>query len=159
MHYFAMLLLLAGFGAADKVDYQTAHLTRKIPSIRTTDNITIDGRLEERAWTSAPFANNFLQTEPREGEAASEATEVRVLYDNENVYFGIRAQDSHAKDLVISDLKKDFNASDGDYFELILDTFHDRRNGYQFAINPAGAKWDAQMINEGREVNSSWDGV
>src|SRR5262249_33951240 len=45
------------------------------------------------------------------------------------------------------------------YFELILDTFHDRRNGYQFAINPAGAKWDAQMINEGREVNSSWDGV
>jgi len=159
MHYFALLLLLAGFGPADKIDYQTAHLSRTLRSVRTTDAITIDGRLEERAWASAPFANDFLQTEPREGEAASEPTEVRVLYDNENVYFGIRAQDSQAKSLVVSDLKKDFNANEGDYFELILDTFHDRRNGYQFAINPAGARWDAQMINEGREVNSSWDGI
>ena len=68
------------------------------------------------------------------------------------------AYDSKADRIVISDLKN-FSATDGDSFELILDTFHDRRNGYQFAINPAGAKWDAQMINEGREVNSSWDGV
>src|SRR6185295_17312659 len=85
-------------------------------------------------------------------------TDVRILYDDENVYFAVYAHDSQ-KNLVISDLKKDFSYGDGDNFELILDTFHDRRNGYQFAINPAGAKWDAQMINEGREVNSSWDGV
>ena len=41
----------------------------------------------------------------------------------------------------------------------MLDTFHDERNGYQFAINPAGAKWDAQMSNEGRENNANWDGI
>ena len=42
---------------------------------------------------------------------------------------------------------------------MVIDTFHDERNGYQFAINPAGAKWDAQMANEGRESNSNWDGI
>ena len=42
---------------------------------------------------------------------------------------------------------------------MIIDTFHDGRNGYQFATNPAGAKWDAQMANEGRENNADWDGI
>ena len=41
----------------------------------------------------------------------------------------------------------------------MLDTFHDARNGYQFAINPMGARWDAQMANEGRENNANWDGI
>ena len=42
---------------------------------------------------------------------------------------------------------------------MILDTFHDERNGYRFATNPLGAKWDAQMVNEGRDINSNWDGI
>src|SRR6185503_15079201 len=42
---------------------------------------------------------------------------------------------------------------------LYLDTFHDERNGYMFAINPMGAKWDAQMVNDGRDTNVNWDGL
>ena len=61
--------------------------------------------------------------------------------------------------IIVSELKKDFTIENGDSFQIVLDTFHDQRNAYQFAINPAGAKWDAQMTNEGREVNQSWDGV
>ena len=61
--------------------------------------------------------------------------------------------------IIVNDLKKDFNTDNSDGFRIILDTFHDERNGYQFATNPAGAKWDAQMANEGRENNANWDGI
>ncbi len=155
------LLLVMGLAAppADKIDYNTAHLGRRLASVKATEKITIDGRFEERAWDTAPIATDFIQSEPKEGEAATEKTEVRVLYDSENLYIGVHAFDSHADNVVISDLKKDFSSSDGDGIEIVLDTFHDQRNGYQFAVNAAGAKWDAQMINEGREVNASWDAV
>ena len=61
--------------------------------------------------------------------------------------------------IITTELTKDFNRSSGDSFEVILDTFHDRRNGYMFATNAQGAKWDAQMVNEGREINENWDTV
>ena len=61
--------------------------------------------------------------------------------------------------IIISELRKDFNTGNSDSFIVIIDTFKDERNGYQFAVNPAGAKWDAQMSNEGRENNGNWDGV
>ena len=159
MLHFALMLLMFAQAASGKIDFQAAHLEKKLKAVRTSDRIAIDGRLDEKVWESAPLAGNFTQSEPSEGAPASEKTEVRVLYDNENLYLGVQARDSEAKHVVISDLKKDFNAGDSDSFEVILDTFHDLRNGYQFAVNPAGAKWDSQMINEGRESNASWDGV
>ena len=61
--------------------------------------------------------------------------------------------------IIVNELKKDFNTAASDTFHMVLDTFHDARNGYQFAINPAGARWDAQMANEGRENNANWDGI
>ena len=61
--------------------------------------------------------------------------------------------------IIITELRKDFTPANGDAIGIILDTFHDERNGYFFSINPAGAKWDAQVANEGRETNSNWDGV
>ena len=60
--------------------------------------------------------------------------------------------------IIVSDLKKDFNTAASDGFLIVLDTFSDQRNGFEFATNPAGAKWDAQMSNEGRETNANWDG-
>jgi hypothetical protein len=132
---------------------------RKLHPIKIADKITIDARLDELPWENAPRATSFTQREPDEGAASSEDTEVRVLYDKDNLYFGIVAKDSDAKRVIVSELKKDFNLDNSDSLQIVLDTFHDQRNAYQFVINPAGAKWDAQMANEGREVNQSWDGV
>ena len=64
-----------------------------------------------------------------------------------------------SRPLIVNDLKKDFDTATSDGFRVVLDTFNDERNGYQFATNPAGAKWDAQMANEGRENNANWDGI
>ena len=62
------------------------------------------------------------------------------------------AKDDKPGEIIVNELRKDFNTGNGDGFQVVIDTFHDERNGYQFAINPAGAKWDSQMSNEGRET-------
>ncbi|MBI4444985.1 MAG: carbohydrate binding family 9 domain-containing protein [Acidobacteria bacterium] len=145
--------------AAEKIDYGTARLERRLQAVAIQEPLVIDGKLDESAWSQAAVARNFLQREPREGEPATEPTEVRLLYDRDHLYFGVTAFESEIDDIIISDLKKDFNPDQGDSFEIILDTFHDKRNAYRFATNPGGAKWDAQMSNEGREQNVNWDGV
>jgi len=142
-----------------KVDYETARQSRKLVAVKATAPVNVDGVLEEADWSLAPIATDFLQSEPREGEAASEPTEVRVLYDDDNLYIGVVARDRDPQGIIINELKKDFNVDNSDGFELVLDTFHDERNGYLFSINPAGAKADAQMANEGRETNRSWDAL
>jgi len=157
-----LALSFAGSASAEKtdqIDYAKARLERRVPAIRTAGPVRIDGILDEPVWRDAPAAKGFVQNEPSEGEPASEDTEVRVLYDDQNLYFGVFAKDRDPRGIIVNELKKDFLAESGDSFEIILDTFRDERNGFWFATNPMGAKWHAQMVNEGREVNQNWDGV
>ena len=141
------------------LDYETARLERQLQVIRAAGKITVDGVLDEQAWTDAPVARDFIQNDPREGQPATFDTDVRVIYDDDAIYFGVFAKDAEPRRIVVNDLKKDYNTDSSDGFRIILDTFHDERNAYQFATNPAGAKWDAQMTNEGRENNANWDGI
>src|ERR1700693_2649240 len=102
----------------------------RIEAVRAAAPIHIDGALDEAAWRNAPIATDFIQNEPREGEPASERTEVRVLYDDAYLYIGVSAHDSSPNDIIVNELKKDFDPLATDLFEVILDTFHDGRNGY-----------------------------
>jgi hypothetical protein len=145
--------------SAGTIDYNTARLDRRLPATRASGSITLDGALDEPSWRDAPVATGFLQNEPREGEPATLDTEVRVLYDDRALYVGVFARDDQPSALIVSDLKKDFNPNAGDAFTVVVDTFADHRNGFEFATNPSGARWDAQMSNEGREINVNWDGV
>jgi hypothetical protein len=144
---------------SDPIDYNTARLDRKLTATRASGPIELDGRLNEPSWVAAPIAKGFIQNDPREGEPATFDTEVRLLYDDQALYFGVFARDDNPGELIVNELRKDFNTANADGFQIVIDTFRDERNGYQFAINPAGAKWDAQMSNEGRETNSNWDGI
>lgn len=127
--------------------------------MRTTAPIRLDGVLDESVWKDAEIASGFIQSEPRDGQPATEKTEVRLLFDGENIYIGAYMHDSDPSRLVVNDLRKDFREEDQDDFEVIFDTFTDRRNGYVFMTNPAGARVDRQIANEGREINSSWDAI
>jgi hypothetical protein len=131
----------------------------ELAASRTTAPIRLDGALDESAWKDAEVATGFVQSEPRDGQPATEQTEVRVLFDGENIYIGAHMHDSDPSRLVVNDLRKDFREEDQDDFEVIFDTFTDRRNGYVFMTNPAGARVDRQIANEGREINSSWDAI
>lgn len=141
------------------IDYGTAHLERHLVPAIANGSIAIDGVLDEADWARAPLAEHFIQNDPKEGQAATFDTKVRMLYDNTALYFGVFAIDDQPARIIVSDIKEDFNTGSSDGFRVVIDTFKDGRNGYQFATNPGGAKWDAQISNEGRENNADWDGI
>src|SRR2546426_5306801 len=131
---------------------------RRIQAVRITEALKIDGLLDEPAWSLAQPATDFLQQQPTEGAPASERTEVRVLFDDKNIYLGIRAFDSGAGQINARELVRDANFSNDDKVEILLDTYHDRRNAFRFAVNPLGTQQDALITDEGRDINVSWNG-
>lgn len=132
---------------------------RSLVASRASGHIALDGTLDEPDWSVAPVARGFIQSEPREGQPATFDTEVRIAYDTDAVYFGVVLLDPEPAKIIVTDLRKDYAVDASDAFAVILDTFHDGRNGYEFATNPSGAKWDAQVTNEGREINANWDAI
>src|SRR5437773_998451 len=131
---------------------------RRIQARRVTEAIKIDGLLNEPAWSLAQPATDFRQERPTEGAPASERTEVRVLFDEKNIYFGIRAFDSDAGHINARDLVRDSDFPNDDKVEILLDTYDDRRNAFRFGVNPLGTQQDALITDEGRDINVTWNG-
>ena len=157
---YALLLLCAPIWLrAQAGDARGPGAARTIVAHPVRRAIVVDGRLDEPEWKEAVPASNFTQSEPHTGEPATESTDVRVLFDGENLYVGAYLHDREPDRIVVNDLKKDFSEDQQDDFEVLLDTFRDRANGYVFMTNLAGARADRQVANEGREVNASWDAV
>lgn len=121
--------------------------------------IVLDGVLGEAAWQTAVPISNLTQRELQEGSPVTEKTQVAVLYTAKSLYIGIWCFDREADKIVARELKRDFDHSLDDNFEVIIDTYHDRRNGYLFVINPNGAREDAQVFDNGGSVNQNWNGV
>ena len=95
----------------------------------------LDGVLEKNEWINSTVVNRFTQKEPQEGAPISEPTFVLITYDHENIYFGIRCFDREPEKIVSNNMRLDSDLTDNDYVEIIIDSFHDRRNAYYFATN------------------------
>ena len=132
---------------------------RQLTAFALNGPITIDGDLDEEVWRLADPATGFVQADPLEGQPATEATEVRVAFDADYLYIGAFCRDASPDGVVVNEIRKDFAGRDQDTFEVLLDTFADRRNGFVFTTNARGAKADTQVANEGRDVNPNWDAV
>ena len=118
--------------------------------------ITIDGRLDEDAWASAESIGGFRQRDPREGEAATEASVVKLLYDGSHLYIGATLHDRESTRILATELRRDAELDGDDRFGVLLDTFGDDRHGFLFRVNPLGARFDAVVRNESR-VDADWD--
>jgi len=123
----------------------------------------LDGTLTDPLWGQAKPITNFVQREPHEGQAPSERTEVRILFTRNSVYFGVRCFDSQPNGIVATQLRRDVSQELDDYFEVIIDSSHDRRNAYVFQINPLGTQRDGLITEETRteegDGDPGWDGV
>ncbi|MDA2934056.1 carbohydrate binding family 9 domain-containing protein [Acidobacteria bacterium AH-259-D05] len=144
-----------------QLDFASGNQEKKITASRIQQAIVIDGTLDEPQWELAKPVRDFVQQEPRIGEPVSELTEVRLLYDNQNLYVGIYCFDSEGeKGIVVSDMRRDFlRPLDTDGFAIILDTFDDNRNAFFFNTNARGAKSDQQIGDDGGKRNRDWDGI
>ena len=120
--------------------------------VLATEAPTIDGVLDEAVWASANVVDQFVQQEPREGLPATDRTEVRVLYDKGRLFIGVRAYASLP--VTATEMRRDADRLfDEDNFQIIVDTFHDSRNGYMFLTTPLGAKLEQQVFDEGEGVS------
>ena len=128
-------------------------------AVRAPGPVEVDGILDDAAWGAAPVIDEFIQQRPAAGWPASERTEVRILYDDENLYIGAELHDSDPSGLIITTLQRDPNTRDGDAFGLSLDTFGDGSGSFSFFINPGGAIRDSQTSDDGRINNAAWDGA
>ena len=98
---------------------------------------TLDGDvLGDPAWASAAPLEGFVQEQPIEGAAASERTEVRVIFTKDTLFIGAVMHDRDPSGIVVSDSRRDAPLDDVDSFRIIFDTYRDRQNGFVFGTNP-----------------------
>jgi hypothetical protein len=130
-----------------------------IRAVRLASPLTLDGRLDEAVYRDVPAISDFIQNDPREGEPATEKTEVWVLFDNSTLYLVARCWESQPERMVVNEMRRDNTTivqNDGIAFGL--DTFHDRRNAVVFELNAIGGRIDGQVTNE-RQMNLDWNPV
>ncbi len=163
---YALVLLAAEGVGAGALSQNRDNLapTRKIARATRTDRAPrLDGTLDDPLWQTAEPISDFKQREPYEGQEPTEKTEVRVLYTRSTVYFGIVCHDSDPTGIVARELRRDLPQDLDDYFEILIDSSHDRRNAYVFQINPLGTQSDGLIFEERRsqrqEFDPGWDGV
>ena len=140
--------LVSGLGDAPRVVAQP---------VTTASAIQIDGDLSDRVWLEAPVIKGFRQREPNEGAPATFETEARVAYDANAIYIAVQAVDPEPSRIVGIRTRRD-EGSPSDWIRVLIDSFHDRRSAYEFAVNPAGVKADTYWFNDGNN-DPGWDAV
>ncbi len=145
--------------AANPIDYATARFERVVHALRIDQPITIDGKLTEDAWQRAEPADHFVQWNPHPGLPATEDTDVRFVYDGQNLYIGVRCWDSDSRHLTVNGLERDFASGNQDGVGIFIDSLHDGQSGFYFATNPVGAHHDVQYSGDETHRNVDWEGV
>jgi hypothetical protein len=117
----------------------------------------LDGRDDDAIWKTATPITGFRVFDPKEDGEPSYPTEARVAYDVENLYIFTRMFDPHP-DSILSLLSRRDVKTQSDQIKIMIDSYHDRRTGYEFAVNPAGVKRDYYLYDDARE-DITWDAV
>ncbi len=117
----------------------------------------LDGKTDDEAWKTAQVIDKFLEYDPKVGVEPRFKTEVRVVHDDKYLYVLGRMYDP-APDSIVSLLSRRDVRTQSEQLKLMIDSYHDRRTGYEFIVNPAGVKRDFYVYNDNNE-DPSWDAV
>jgi hypothetical protein len=144
---FILLLLSPSLGQTPvKKQYQATKITA---------TPVINGVLDEDIWQLGEWVDDFTQNQPYNGRPASQRTEFKILFDEDNIYVGIKALDTSPDSIVNRLTRRD--QADGDMVAIILDSFHDLRTAFTFGVSSAGVKYDFMMTNDGQNEDNTWD--
>jgi hypothetical protein len=130
----------------------------KIPSIhvkKAQGMIILDGVLGEEDWQTAELASPFLQSSPYDTTYSTIKTEVRITFDDNNIYVGAKCLQKKGT-YVVQSLKRDFGPGTTDLFGVIIDTYGDKQNAFSFAVSPLGVQREG-LISNGNEFTTDWD--
>src|SRR2546428_2974869 len=126
-------------------------------AVRAKTPVVIDGRDDDEVWRVAPAITQFREFQPKEDGDPRFPTEAKVAYDDRYLYVFIRAFDPHPDSILKLLARRDVGAAT-DQLKIMVDSYHDRRSGFEFAVNPAGVKRDYAMYNDNQE-DDAWDAV
>lgn len=138
------------------VSAQKKNAAFQLPIKKAISPVTIDGIADERVWADAAIATNFYMMLPMDTSLADVRTDVRMTYDNENLYLLAECFTYGTGIHMVESLRRDFAFLKNDNFLLFIDTFDDLTTGFSFGANAAGAQWDGIMY-EGGKVDLNWD--
>jgi len=129
-----------------------------ITARRIMKPLRVDGRFDDDMYQELSPFTEFIQQDPREGEPASERTELWVAFDEENIYFAVKCYHSDPDRIIATELRRDSSLIfQNDSVSIVIDTFHDLRNGFKFQTNALGAVQESMVVDE---VNvDSWNTI
>ncbi|HEX6644768.1 MAG TPA: DUF5916 domain-containing protein [Gemmatimonadales bacterium] len=130
---------------------------QSVSATRTDQPIVLDGRDDDPVWRIAPATGGFRESRPSEDSEPKQRTEFRVAYDPQNLYVFVRAYDT-SPDSIVQLLSRRDDQTASDQLIVMIDSYRDRRTGYEFVVNPAGVKADYAIYNDGNE-DGAWDAV
>ena len=145
------LLLISGVYAQESI--------RSINVKYISEEIALDGVLNEAAWQTADTGSDFWQFFPTDTTRSMNPTEFRLLYDDHTLYIGIRAE-AQSGNYIVSSLRRDFSGVSNDNVTLMFDTFHDGTTAFMFGMTPYGVQRESFISGGGSErnsLNTTWD--
>ncbi|HYO78696.1 MAG TPA: DUF5916 domain-containing protein, partial [Thermoanaerobaculia bacterium] len=152
----SFLAVVAFDAAAAPAQEAATASARRFEAVRASKAPVVDGVLSDEAWQRAPELTGFIQREPNEGQPATQQTRVKVVYDDEAIYFGAVMEDSGKVTEQLT--RRDSDLNNGDYLRISLDPAHDRQNGASFSVNASNVQLDSALYNDISD-DSSWDAV
>ncbi|MFC2167705.1 DUF5916 domain-containing protein [Acidobacteriota bacterium] len=127
-------------------------------TIKTDESIIIDGLLDELVWERAPEANTFIQINPNRQDPGKIKTSVKILYDDNYIYFGFLCYDTEPDEIKPGTVTIDGDLRKTDSVYILIDTLLDTTNFFYFAVNYIGSKSDGIILKSGQSVNYKWNG-
>lgn len=117
----------------------------------------LDGKFNEKTWENAEWINEFIQRSPVEGAKPSQRTVIKILYDHNFIYVGVRAYDTEPEKIERQLSRRD--DMDGDFVMVAFDSYHDKRTAFEFGVSASGVKSDAVISNDGSNNDDNWDPI
>jgi hypothetical protein len=138
---------------SDKEIPKKIYITKKVEGKAPT----IDGLLNDPIWESVGWGGDFVQMMPNDGGTPIAPTNFKILYDDENIYVGYRCHDTEPEKIVKRMSRRD--GFEGDWIEINLDSYHDKRSAFSFTISASGVKGDEFISNNGNMWDPSWNPI
>lgn len=151
------LCLFAGILDAQQPAQSARSMVLTASAVRAAAPPIIDGREDDDIWRTIQPRSDFQEFSPREGGEPRFRTEFKAAYDDRNLYVFVRAYDPHPDSIMTALTRRDVRGP-SDQLKIMVDSYHDLRSGYEFAVNPLGVKRDYAMYND-HDEDGSWDGV
>ncbi|WBX77189.1 DUF5916 domain-containing protein [Tenacibaculum ovolyticum] len=156
---FSLLTYISHVKAQDSGNFPPPENPQEIQATKATGTITIDGSLTENDWKNAPIVSNFFKIEPTQEANHRYKTEVKILFDDKNLYVGAFCKDSlGTKGIRIQDLRRDFSYGENDIFAIQIDAQNTKQYAVSFQTTPYGNKRDLQNFNDSYTDND-WNAL